>query len=66
MFKYKVKVTDISYNAPGYAKAVLPKIMDLNIEAEGQDDLEDKIADKISDITGFCHYHYTYQILKIS
>lgn len=66
MYNFTVKVSDIEYDAPESVKPILPKTFHFVIDAEGQDDLEEKIADKISDITGFCHYHFSYKILKIS
>lgn len=66
MYNFTVKVSDIEYDAPESVKPILPKSFPFVIDAEGQDDLEEKIADKISDITGFCHYHFSYKILKIS
>ena len=66
MYSFTVKVFDIDYDAPESVKPILPKSFHFVIDAEGQDDLEEKIADKISDITGFCHYHFSYKILKIS
>lgn len=66
MYNFTVKVSDIEYDAPESVKPILPKTFHFVIDAESQDDLEEKIADKISDITGFCHYHFSYKILKIS
>lgn len=66
MYNFTVKVSDIEYDAPESVKPILPKTFHFVIDAEGQDDLEEKIADKISDITEFCHYHFSYKILKIS
>lgn len=60
----KVKATDIEWDTDGKKISDLPDTTIIEIEHEDDDDLEDLVADTLSDKFGFCIFSFNYDTVK--
>lgn len=58
----KVLVYNIKWDTDG-EEVDLPQEMRISVHAIGDDELEEFIADEISNITGFCHDGFLYKFI---
>lgn len=62
-----VRIYNIQWDTDGDEKLFkkLPQNIEATIiEPNEDEDVEDIISDYISDLTGFCHYGFEYEIIK--
>lgn len=60
---YSVEIFDIDYDQDGEDNH-LPERLKFSSYAEDLDELEELMADFITDKTGFCHKGFNYQIVR--
>lgn len=60
----KYLVNGISYDTDG-EDVDLPKTLEIELSdtITDEDEIESKLSDEISNITGYCHFGFTYKIL---
>ena len=60
----KYLVNGISYDTDG-EDVDLPKTLEIELSdtITNEDEIESKLSDEISNITGYCHFGFTYKIL---
>ena len=61
-----VRIYNIQWDTDGDKKLFkkLPQNIEATIMEFDGEDVEDTISDYISDLTGFCHYGFEYEIIK--
>ena len=60
----KYLVNGISYDTDG-ENVDLPKSLEIELPSTiiNEEEIESKLSDEISNITGYCHFGFTYKIL---
>lgn len=64
MINMKAIVTNIKYDTDGEV-IDLPTILEINIPRLEQDDVDGFISDEISNITGFCHLGFVFELVNV-
>lgn len=64
----RVQVSNVKWDfsdTPG-KKPKLPKdfILEMDVESDDEDEIEDQVSDAISDKYGYCHYGYSFYVIK--
>lgn len=59
----KAIVTNIKYDTDGEV-IDLPTTLEINIPSLEQDDVDNFISDEISNITGFCHLGFDFELVS--
>lgn len=57
----KFKVTNIKYDTDG---EMIPLPEELVLELADHEHVEDELSEVISDLTGFCHFGFDYEVLE--
>ena len=62
----KYKVIDIEYDTDGQ-EVDLPKELEIEIEEnlETEEEIVDYLSDEISNITGFCHFGFSFSKINL-
>lgn len=58
------EVTDIEYDLDG-EEIELPTSMLITVPDDCDEDITEYLGDKISDITGYCHNSFCFQLLQV-
>lgn len=56
----KFKVTNIRYDTDG---EMIPLPAELELELADHEYVEDELSELISDLTGFCHHGFEYEVI---
>lgn len=57
------KAYNIQYDTDG-RKVKLPKELEIELDDDlNEDEIEETVSDEISNITGYCHFGFSYKII---
>ena len=56
----KFRVFNVRYDTDG---EMVPLPQELTLELSDHEDVEDELSELVSDLTGFCHHGFEYEVL---